>query len=293
MKPDQIAAKVLYFLIIIQLLACNDGRDSRPLNDAEATVNDSIDSNGTSIHFISKGKGVPIILIHGFLSNSNWNWIESGTFDSLAKNNRVIAMDVRGHGASEKPHSQEAYGKEIVEDINRLMEHLKIDRAILVGYSMGGEITLAYLTAYPEKVIKAIAGGCGWMKTNDQKFELWKQYRDLLATTPKGMLVSERLWQVKDTTAAFFKMVNSNDAIALSGIANGMLQLCIEENKLRNNTVPTLLLVGENDDLRKSAEDAISVAANMRLQVLKGQDHISAISDPFFIKAIEEFVTEK
>ena len=293
MNPRQITLRALYLMLIFQLVACKNNQNSNTLTNSGILVMDSFNSDGTRINYVSKGKGEPIILIHGFLVNSNWNWIEPGIFDSLAKNYNVIAMDVRGHGKSEKPHSQDAYGKEILEDINRLMEHLKIDRANIVGYSMGGEITLAYLASYPEKVIKAVAGGCSWVREGDDTYEDFKKIRDLLATKPAGVSITEQLGIGIDSTSEFSKLLNANDPLALSGVANGMLQLFnIEENKLKTNKVPTLLLVGEKDEV-KSAQMTASVATNMKLQILQGQDHLSAINDSLFLTAIKSFLMEK
>lgn len=202
-------------------------------------------------------------------------------------------MDVRGHGTSEKPHAQDAYGKVILGDINRLMKHLDIDRANIVGYSMGGEITLAYMTSYPEKVIKAVAGGCGWVKPGDNEYEQWKKDRDLLATKPAGVSILERLGFGSDSTSTISKILNANDPLALSGVANGMLQFNMEENKLKTNKVPTLLLVGGEDELKKSAEMTVSVATNMKLEVLKNKNHLSAINDPLFLTTIKNFLKEK
>jgi len=293
MNPRQITLRALYLMLIFQLVACKNNQNSNALTNSGILVVDSFNSAGTRINYVSKGKGGPIILIHGFLVNSNWNWIEPGIFDSLAKNYNVIAMDVRGFGKSEKPHSQDAYGKEILEDINRLMEHLKIDRANIVGYSMGGSITLAYLASYPEKVIKAVAGGCGWVREGDDTHKDFKKFRDLLATKPAGVSITEQLGFRFDSTSELSKLVNANDPLAVSGVANGLLELFnIAENKLKTNKVPTLLLIGEKDDV-KSAEMAASVATNMKLQILKGQDHLSAINDPLFLTAIKRFLMEK
>ena len=280
-------------ILIFQLVACKNNQNSSTLTDSGILVMDSFNSAGTRINYVSKGKGEPIILIHGFLVNSNFNWIEPGIFDSLAKNYNVIAMDVRGHGKSEKPHSQDAYGKEILEDINRLMEDLKIDRANIVGYSMGGVITLAYATSYPEKVIKAVAGGCGWVREGDDYCEDSKRIRDLLATKPANVSIFERLGVNIDSTSELSKLVNANDPLAMSAVANGVLQFNIEENKLKTNKVPTLLLVGEKDEEKKRAEMTASVATNMKLQILQGQDHLSAINDSLFLTAIKTFLMEK
>ena len=160
-------------------------------------------------------------------------------------------------------------------------------------------ITLAYMTSYPEKVIKAVAGGCGWVREGVREGEGgdtygdFKKIRDLLATKPAGTSITEQLGFRIDSTSELSKLVNANDPLAMSGAANGMLQLFnIEENKLKTNKVPTLLLIGEKDDV-KDAEMAASVATNMKLQILQGQDHLSAINDSLFLTAIKSFLMEK
>jgi pimeloyl-ACP methyl ester carboxylesterase len=174
------------------------------------------------------------------------------------------------------------------------MEHLKIDSANIVGYSLGGEITLAYLASYPEKVIKTVAGGCSWVREGDDTYEDFKKTRDLLATKAAGVSITEQLGIRIDSTSELSKLVNANDPLAMSGVENGMLQLFnIEEDKLKTNKVPTLLLVGEKDVFLKSAEMTASVATNMKLQILQGQDHLSAINDPLFLTAIKSFLMEK
>src|SRR5690242_4361625 len=79
------------------------------------------DSNGVRIRYVERGAGTPVLLIHGFSTNLDRTWIESGIFDNLAKDHRVIALDLRGHGKSDKPHDSKAYGAEMAQDAVRLL----------------------------------------------------------------------------------------------------------------------------------------------------------------------------
>src|SRR5580704_16817637 len=90
------------------------------------------DSNGVKIHYAVEGKGEPVLLIHGFSANAQMNWGNQGIISALAKDYRVIALDNRGHGKSDKPHDPKSYGQEMVEDAVRLLDHLKIEKAHVV-----------------------------------------------------------------------------------------------------------------------------------------------------------------
>ena len=106
------------------------------------SVADDFDSAGVKIHYAIQGQGDPVILIHGLYSNGRMNWDAPGTTALLAKHFRVITLDCRGHGRSDKPEADDAYGTNMVEDVIRLMDHLKIKKARVGGYSMGGMISM-------------------------------------------------------------------------------------------------------------------------------------------------------
>src|SRR5262245_58496605 len=95
----------------------------------------TFDSRGVKIHYIVSGKGQPVVLIHGLYSSARINWQMPGTIDLLSRNFQVIALDLPGHGQSDKPQDESAYGSELVEDIARLLDHLEIKKAHIVGYS--------------------------------------------------------------------------------------------------------------------------------------------------------------
>jgi pimeloyl-ACP methyl ester carboxylesterase len=104
------------------------------------------------------GKGTPVILIHGYTGTAWGNWFSNGIAQALAKNHMVVALDCRNHGKSDKPV---ANGPGKAEDVVELMDHLKIKRAHIHGYSMGGGITGRLLTMIPDRMITAVFGGSG------------------------------------------------------------------------------------------------------------------------------------
>src|SRR5262249_47009052 len=126
-------------LILIGLLifmpACNT------INAKKGAIGDEkFDARGVKLHYLVVGKGEPVLLIHGFTSSVALNWQLPGIINLLSKNYQVIALDMPGHGLSDKPTDRDAYGLQLVEDVIRLLDHLKVKKAHIVGYSMGGMI---------------------------------------------------------------------------------------------------------------------------------------------------------
>src|SRR5262245_27902523 len=97
-----------------------------------------LDSRGVRIRYVERGEGDAIVLLHGYADDIEIAWIETGIFEDLSEDHRVVAFDLRGHGKSGKPHEPEKYGREMARDAVRLMDHLRIDRAHVVGHSVGG-----------------------------------------------------------------------------------------------------------------------------------------------------------
>ena len=111
-----------------------------------------IDHDGVTIHYEVFGKGKPIVLVHGFASSLQDNWVNTGWIDTLTPVRQVVALDCRGHGESQKPHDPEAYaGDAMCDDVIAVMDHLDIARADLFGYSMGGGVALRLLAAHPKR----------------------------------------------------------------------------------------------------------------------------------------------
>lgn len=118
-------------------------------------------SDGVKIHYLETGAGTPVVLIHGYTGTAEGNWFTNGVAAALAKTHRVIAIDCRGHGDSEKPHDPAKYGPQMAKDVIEMMDHLKIDKAHVHGYSMGGFIVTQLLATAPSRFITASYGGSG------------------------------------------------------------------------------------------------------------------------------------
>ena len=124
-------------------------------------------SDGLKIHYLELGtSGTPVILIHGYTANAEGKWVKSGIAQALAARHRVIAIDARGHGKSDKPHDPAKYGPRMAADVIELMDHLKIAKAHVHGYSMGGSILTQILAKHPDRLTTAIYGGSGPQETD-------------------------------------------------------------------------------------------------------------------------------
>src|SRR3954470_14115384 len=115
------------------------------------------DSNGVKIRSVTEGKGEPLVLLHGWMGDSSmWGRLDT---NPATKEYQLIAVDLRGHGKSDKPHDPEKYGPEMAEDVVRLLDHLKLPKAHLVGYSMGAIVAGKVAATHPDRVSSVVYGG--------------------------------------------------------------------------------------------------------------------------------------
>src|SRR5262244_4680157 len=115
------------------------------------------------IAYLDEGEGEPIVLIHGFASTKEVNWLLTGWFATLTKaGRRAIALDNRGHGASTKLYDPADYHSAIMaEDVRALLDHLGVARADVMGYSMGARISAFLALNHPQRVRSVVFGGLG------------------------------------------------------------------------------------------------------------------------------------
>ncbi len=123
------------------------------------------DSAGVRIRYVEMGNpaGPPVLLVHGYMATADLNWRIPGVTGVLVDDYRVIALDNRGHGKSDKPTEESDYGPKMAEDSVRLLDHLRIPKAHVVGYSMGGMITLYLAAHHPDRLLSAGVTGMGWV----------------------------------------------------------------------------------------------------------------------------------
>jgi pimeloyl-ACP methyl ester carboxylesterase len=252
------------------------------------------DSNGVQIRYTVQGAGEPIILVHGFTGNGDSNWRGNGVIGRLEEDFKVIALDARGHGKSGKPHDPAAYGLEMVNDVVRLMDHLEIEKTHLVGYSMGGFITLAVASLHPGRLLSAVIGGAGWnepgaetgLETLADSLEAGKGIGPLLvALTPAGQPppTEEQLAMINQMILA------SNDPLALAAVIRGMDGLDTSREEIASIEVPMIAIVGEIDPLREAAERLSELLPAVEVTVLEGRDHMTAIADPLLVESMRDF----
>jgi len=254
-------------------------------------------SDGVKIRYIVEGEGEPVVLIHGFAASIPTQWAASGVIKDLAKDYQVIAMDNRGHGRSGKPHEPEKYGINMVEDVIRLLDEMKIKRAHVVGYSMGGFITNKLVTTYPDRVITATLGGAGWEQPNDDRMSFLTTLAESLeAGKGIGPLIVEltpenRPKPTEEQLAGINQMLMlTNDQKALAAVIRGMPGLAVPEEKLKGNKVPTLSLIGGIDPLKRGVDELEKHMANLRVVVIEGADHMTAFTNPLFRETLREFL---
>lgn len=262
----------------------------------ERTEGQFFDSDGVSIHYTEQGAGEPVILVHGFAANFDVNWRDPGIIDELAQEYRVIALDNRGHGESGKPDDPNAYGIEMVNDVVRLMDHLNIEKTHLIGYSMGGFITLKFLTLHPDRLLSAAPCAAGWEKDTESgrerierlavSLESGNGYGPLFEMLEPGGKAPSAL-KVAGINAALNQM---NDAKIMSKVIRGMEAFQVTEAELRANKVPTVSVVGSIDPLRSGIDNMVGVMANHHAEFVEGGDHITTLGDEQFVGALKAFL---
>ena len=242
------------------------------------------DSDGVQIYYEEHGRGDPAILVHGFASRGDHNWGEQW-FNFLGPHYRVIALDCRGHGKSGKPHEPDAYaGETMGEDVVRLMDHLKIRRGLLMGYSMGARIALGLLLAHPERFRAVVLGGIGAVTAARPSFSRMPIVEAFLADDASS---------VADQSAKQFRQFAEsvgNDLKALAAVmGSNRDDLTAEDLTAKPIRVPTMIVIGTRDSLVGDPKLLRDSIPGSQLVMLEGHDHLSAPSDQHYKEAVLRF----
>lgn len=262
----------------------------------ETTRRDAfLDSDGVHLRYVVRGSGPPVLLVHGFSTDIELSWAGLGILDSLAARYQVIALDQRGHGASDKPHDPAAYGTHFVGDLVRLLDHLKIERAHVIGYSMGALVTLNLVTRHPERVTSAVLGGSGWRPAELGRPDFVSAWIPALDRAARGEITVLQALLGTDSPPfppQVVAAVNRNDPRALAAVLRGDSTLrTVTAQQLRAVTVPMLAVVGEADDwARADVERMAGVLTRLEVTIVPGANHLSATADPLFLRSIMRFL---
>jgi len=239
------------------------------------------------IAFLDEGRGEPIVLVHGFASTKEVNWVEPGWVATLTRaGRRVIALDNRGHGASTKLYDPAAYHTACMAgDVVALMEHLGFRRADTMGYSMGGRICAFLALKQPERVCSLIIGGLGIHLV--ESVGLPESIADALeapsladVTDPQGR-----------TFRAFAERTGS-DRKALAACIRGSRQTLTREEAARIH-VPVLIAVGTKDPIAGSAHALAALIPGAQVLDIPHRDHMLAVGDKVFKAGVLAFLGQR
>ncbi len=242
-------------------------------------------SDGAEIAFEVAGEGPPVLLIHGFASTSRINWGETGWVRFLTEAGRqVITFDHRGHGESEKFYDTSKYSAILMaEDAKRLLDHLAIAQADVIGYSMGARVTAFMLINYPEKVRRAVLAGLASRMIHGVPG----------AAEIAAALEAEDLSSVTDPAGRAFRIFAMRTGGDLKALATCIKssRVKIKEEALAQVKKPVLVVVGDKDDLAGDIAPLVAAIPSATGLTLPGKDHMSAVGDLQFKREALKFLT--
>jgi pimeloyl-ACP methyl ester carboxylesterase len=244
-------------------------------------------NGAVEIAYLDEGDGDPVVLVHGFASNKETNWVMPGWTTTLRRDNRrVIAFDNRGHGQSAKLYDPADYHTDIMAgDVAALIAHLKLGRADVMGYSLGARISAVLAARHPELVRSVILGGAGIRLIDNAGL------REEIADS----LEMPSLADVTDPMAKRFRAFaeqTRSDLRALAACLRGSRQ-AVRMEDITGIRAPALVAVGTKDDITGSPHELAALMPNGRGLDIPDRDHMVAVGDKVFKKAAIDFLHER
>jgi len=247
----------------------------------------SFRNGSVEINYLDEGDGDPIVLVHGFASSKNVNWVYPTWVSELRKaGRRVIAFDNRGHGDSQKLYDPENYHIGIMAtDVRALMDHLSLTRADVMGYSMGARISAYLAFSHPDRVRSLMLGGLGI---------------GLIEGGGPGenvakALEADSLDDVTDPMGRTFRAFadqTRSDRRALAACLRGSRRLMPREEAAAI-TAPTLIAVGTKDDIAGSAQKLAEVIKSAEVLDIPNRDHMRAVGDKVYKEGVLDFLSRR
>jgi pimeloyl-ACP methyl ester carboxylesterase len=295
-------------------LAWSNGLGLKDSAAQEAGVKEPwFDSAGVPIHYLVTGPedGEPVVLIHGFGSSIEAQW--TPVITALKRDYKVIAMDLRGCGGSGKPHDPNKYGIEMMKDVVRLLDHLKVDKAHVVGYSVSAGTGLLLAVHHGQRVRSLSCCGAGTVSfgsntppANVPNLETIPRnplLNDLAGALDKGSIgpLTLRLTpknQPQPTPEAIkahdTALLSVNDAKALAAMIRGAgyKDTRITEKQIQDIRVPTLAIVGSDDPLKFGVDNLKRLLPKTRVVVIDHAHHLDVYRRPEFVSALKQFLDD-
>jgi len=237
--------------------------------------------------YLDEGEGDPIVLVHGFASNKEVNWVQTNWIATLTQaGRRAIALDNRGHGQSTKLYDPEEYRiSKMAEDARALLDHLGLQQADVMGYSMGARIAAFLAAQHPRRVRSAILGGIGI------KLVTGAGLPDEIAQA----LEAPSLAQVTDPMGYMFRAFaeqTKSDLRALAACIRGARDRMTPE-QITAIAMPVLVAVGTKDFVAGPAEELVALLPRGKFLPIPGRDHMLSTGDKVFKAGVLEFLNER
>jgi len=244
-------------------------------------------NGAVEIAYLDEGEGDPIVLVHGFASNKEVNWVMPGWTTTLRRDGRrVIALDNRGHGQSSKLYEPAEYHTDLMAgDVAGLIEHLKLGRADVMGYSLGSRISAVLAARRPELVRSVILGGAGIRLIDNAGL------RDEIADSLEMPSLADVTDPMGKRFRAFAEQTRS-DLRALAACLRGSRQPVRVED-VTGIKAPALVAVGTKDDITGSPHELAALMPNGRGLDIPDRDHMVAVGDKVFKQAAITFLHER
>lgn len=236
----------------------------------------------------AEGLGAAVLLVHGFASNRNENWRRLGWYAALERAGyRTIALDLRGHGQSDKPHEPQAYARaRLAGDVLALIDHLDLPRVHLVGYSMGAQVALAAALAAPQRIDHLVLGGIGGRLLGEGRARPAPQM-----SLPDALLAEDPSAITDPIQRGFraFAELQGEDRAALAACAQARGEGTTRQT-LEGLSTPTLVVAGERDELAGDPHGLADAIPGAKVITLPGCDHFTAIPHALFKSAVFDFL---
>lgn len=247
------------------------------------------ESNGVSLFYTVEGEGCPVILIHGLAANADLNWRRPGIVRMLAQEFKVITFDLRGHGLSGKPDNPKEYGIQMVEDILRLMDHLGIPKAHVVGYSLGGFLAHKAVILHPDRFISASLCAAGWKDPVDPD-PLPNPYRP-----PETPHVRKAAVYFGFTNTLFHRLRSYIGDLLIDSrsrkyLKSSFSELAISRDEVQGCPVPLLCIIGSNDGFLPLAYDLANIDNDVIFVEIPQATHFSTLFHPVFKRELVTFL---
>lgn len=246
---------------------------------ASAHEYQSFDSDGVTLAYTEQGSGDPVILLHGF--DDRYEGHLQPVTQALSAHFRVIGFDQRGHGRSGKPHADDAYGMHFARDVLNLMDHLRIDKAHVVGHSMGGIVSMYLAAHHAQRLRSVVTVGNGLFKRDELRLIGW-------------LMRGKFLWgDLKIALGLQPAHPATRDEAALVAAVKSLAELSVTQTEAATLTLPVLAARGgPEDDPRNTVERLAQINPAVQTLRVETRDHVSLLGDATFLRTLDAFLRQ-